>query len=273
MARSLSTASAQRNVHRIPVRSIRSLTRCRHVPPATPLPIGNPAARYSSYFMNAWLRRMYLAALSTASRFAPRSHTCRSWLIDWRIIRSASIVVRAADEARPRGPPEFPAPHVEDHAVRDRTASKKSVLHVQVKGGRERQLPLPADVEEAIDSYLHLDRGCLHGTAEWMAPFEAGSSGRHSVSNRAGSIPGLELLHVRNRSQGKYCEVILSGFPRWGRRRRDGSSDFSSPVPIAPSRRPDRCVADSLGDWPPCVAGVEPVVGPAPAVCRKECPT
>lgn len=40
-----------------------------------------------------------------------------------------------------------------------RTARGRSVLHVRVKGGRERQLPLPADVEEAIHSYLHLDRG------------------------------------------------------------------------------------------------------------------
>lgn len=40
-----------------------------------------------------------------------------------------------------------------------RTARERSVLHVFVKGGRERQLPLPDDVHKAIDAYLHLDRG------------------------------------------------------------------------------------------------------------------
>jgi site-specific recombinase XerD len=39
-----------------------------------------------------------------------------------------------------------------------RTARERHVLHVQVKGGRERQLPLPDDVKQAIDAYLHLDR-------------------------------------------------------------------------------------------------------------------
>jgi integrase/recombinase XerD len=38
------------------------------------------------------------------------------------------------------------------------TARERSVLHAQVKGGRGRQLPLPDDVKEAIDAYLHLDR-------------------------------------------------------------------------------------------------------------------
>jgi site-specific recombinase XerD len=38
------------------------------------------------------------------------------------------------------------------------TARERVVLHVRVKGGRERQLPLPDDVQTAIDVYLHLDR-------------------------------------------------------------------------------------------------------------------
>lgn len=40
-----------------------------------------------------------------------------------------------------------------------RAVRERRVLHVMVKGGRERQLPLPDDVRLAIEAYLHLDRG------------------------------------------------------------------------------------------------------------------
>jgi site-specific recombinase XerD len=39
-----------------------------------------------------------------------------------------------------------------------RTVRERDVLHVVVKGGRERQLPLPDEVRMAIESYLTLDR-------------------------------------------------------------------------------------------------------------------
>lgn len=40
-----------------------------------------------------------------------------------------------------------------------RTAKGRWVVTVKVKGGRERTLPLPDDVKEAVDAYLELDRG------------------------------------------------------------------------------------------------------------------
>jgi integrase/recombinase XerD len=85
-----------------------------------------------------------------------------------------------------------------------RTARERPVLHLRVKGGRERQLPLPEDVKQAIDAYLHLDRGrraLVHSDAQSDPVFQPVMNHRTLEHGKA-----LSTRHVRQ-IVARYAEL------------------------------------------------------------------
>jgi integrase/recombinase XerD len=89
-----------------------------------------------------------------------------------------------------------------------RSVRERTVLHVVVKGGRERQLPLPDDVRLAIDAYLVLDRGrrrLAHSDGRDDPLFQPLANHRTLDHGKA-----LSTRHVRQ-LVGRYAELAGLG--------------------------------------------------------------